>query len=62
MAVPKRKPSKARGRARRSINMRLAMPVFTECNTCGNKILPHKICPKCGFYKGKQYLELEEMS
>lgn len=62
MAVPKRKPSKARSRTRKSINMRLTAPQLTECATCGNKVPPHKVCPKCGFYKGKQYLELEEMS
>ncbi len=62
MAVPKRKPSKARSRTRKSINMRLAVPTLSECGTCGNKVVPHRVCPKCGFYKGKQYLELEEMA
>ncbi len=62
MAVPKRKTSKAKTRGRKSINMRLSAPALTECGTCGNKVVPHRVCPKCGFYKGKQYLELEEIA
>jgi len=62
MAVPKRRPSKSRNRTRKSINMRLSVPSLGECATCGNKVVPHRVCPKCGFYKGKQYLGLEEMS
>jgi large subunit ribosomal protein L32 len=62
MAVPKRKPSKAKSRTRKSINMRITVPSLSECRTCGNKVVPHRICPKCGFYKEKQYLGLEEMS
>ena len=62
MAVPKRRPSKARSRRRESIKMKLSVPSLSECGTCGNKIVSHRVCPKCGFYKGKQYLGLEEMS
>ncbi|MFP4562494.1 MAG: 50S ribosomal protein L32 [Spirochaetia bacterium] len=62
MAVPKYKTSKARTRRRRSINMKLNAPNLIECSTCGNKVLPHRVCPKCGFYRGKQILELEDFS
>jgi len=62
MAVPKYKTSKSRTRRRKSVNMRLANPKLVECGTCGNRILPHRVCPKCGFYKGKQVLEPEEMA
>jgi large subunit ribosomal protein L32 len=61
MAVPKYKTSKARTRRRKSINMKLKTPHLVECNTCGNKVLPHRVCPKCGFYKGRQILEIEEI-
>lgn len=61
MAVPKYKTSKARTRTRRSINMKLVAPVLVECGTCGNKVLPHRVCPKCGFYRGKQVLNLEDI-
>mgnify|MGYP006290934897 CR=1 FL=1 len=62
MAVPKNKTSKARSRRRKSVNMKLHAPHLVECNTCGNKVLPHRVCPKCGFYRGKQILEVEEIS
>ena len=62
MAVPKYRTSKARSRGRRTINMRMAVPNLVSCSNCGNKILRHRVCPKCGFYKGRQIIELEEMS
>ncbi|RKX69214.1 MAG: 50S ribosomal protein L32, partial [Spirochaetes bacterium] len=52
MAVPKYRTSKARSRRRRSINMRIAVPSLITCSNCGNKVLRHRVCPKCGFYKG----------
>lgn len=62
MALPKYKPSKSRTRRRRAMNMKLAVPSLVECSTCGNKIPPHRVCPKCGFYRGKQILEPAEMA
>lgn len=62
MAVPKSKTSKARARGRKSINMKLSAPSLIECGNCGNRILPHRVCPKCGYYKGKQVIEPEDMA
>ncbi len=62
MAVPKYKTSKARSRTRRAANMKLTAPGLVECPTCGNKVLPHRVCPKCGFYRGRQVIELEDMA
>ncbi|MCL1818620.1 MAG: 50S ribosomal protein L32 [Spirochaetaceae bacterium] len=62
MAVPKYKPSKARTRRRHSINRRLDVPTLATCPNCGNMGLPHRVCPKCGFYRGKQILEAEELA
>ena len=62
MAVPKYKPSKSKARTRKAMNMKLAAPNLVECGTCGNKVLPHRVCPKCGYYKGEQILELEKIS
>ncbi len=56
MAVPKFRTSKARTRRRQSINMKLVTPTLIECGSCGNRILPHRVCPKCGFYRGKQVI------
>ncbi len=62
MAVPKYKTSKARSRRRRSINMKMGVDTLVSCTNCGNKIMRHRVCPKCGFYRGKQVIELEEMA
>ncbi len=62
MAVPKRKTSKARTRGRRAANMKLEAPGLVECGNCGNLKLPHRVCPKCGFYNGAQVLEPEAMA
>jgi large subunit ribosomal protein L32 len=62
MAVPKYKTSKQRTRTRRSANMKLKVPGLVECGTCGNKVLPHRVCPKCGYYRGNQVIELENMA
>ena len=57
MAVPKKKASKSRTRRRRAINMALTLPTLVECNSCGNRIQRHRVCPKCGHYRGKQIYE-----
>ncbi|MCL2213613.1 MAG: 50S ribosomal protein L32 [Treponema sp.] len=54
MAVPRGKTSKARTSRRQSINMKLTAPTMINCSTCGNKVLLHRVCQKCGFYRGKQ--------
>ena len=56
MAVPRAKTSKARTSRRQTINMKLDAPLTVECNSCGNQVLLHRVCPKCGFYRGKQVI------
>ena len=56
MAVPRGKTSKARTSRRQSINMKLTAPTMILCSTCGNKVLLHRVCPKCGYYRGKQVI------
>ncbi|MDR3123010.1 MAG: 50S ribosomal protein L32 [Treponema sp.] len=56
MAVPRSKTSKARTSRRQSINMKLTAPALIECGGCGNRILLHRVCPKCGVYRGKQVI------
>ncbi|MCL2602015.1 MAG: 50S ribosomal protein L32 [Treponema sp.] len=56
MAVPKFRTSKARTRRRQSLNMKLTAPAMASCGSCGNQILLHRVCPKCGFYRGRQVI------
>lgn len=56
MAVPARKVSKTSQRTRRS---HWALdPVNTfKCPNCGEAIRAHRVCPKCGHYKGKEVVK-----
>lgn len=56
MAVPRSKTSKAVTRRRERINMRKKETTLTECSNCGNLKQSHRVCPKCGFYRNKQFI------
>ncbi|MBN2736756.1 MAG: 50S ribosomal protein L32 [Spirochaetales bacterium] len=62
MAVPKTKTSKMRTRRRRSINMAFTSPNLIECSNCGNKVLRHRVCPKCGQYRGREVFKPEDLA
>ena len=55
-AVPFRKVSKTRKRMRQA-HKAMSAPTTTKCPTCGEMIKPHRVCPKCGSYKGKVEIE-----
>ena len=59
MAVPKRKMSKAR-RDRRRANWKLSVPGMVECPQCHEMKMPHRVCPECGYYNGKQVIAKAE--
>jgi large subunit ribosomal protein L32 len=52
MAVPKRRKSKSKTRMGRSHDA-IGKPNLVPCKNCGAFILPHRVCPSCGFYDGK---------
>ncbi|HEX9890752.1 MAG TPA: 50S ribosomal protein L32 [Actinomycetota bacterium] len=58
MAVPKRKTSKANRDARRA-NWKGRAPTYSECPQCRQPKLPHRVCGNCGFYDGRQAVEVE---
>jgi large subunit ribosomal protein L32 len=59
MAVPKRRTSKSK-RDKRRTHYKLTAPNVVLCPNCKEPKLPHNVCPKCGMYKGKKYLAIEE--
>ncbi len=59
MANPKRKHSKARRDKRRSANSKMYSTNLAVCSNCKELRMPHKVCPFCGYYKGKPVLVLE---
>ncbi len=59
MAVPKSKVSKQRGNTRFA-QWKLSAPGLTECPQCKTMILPHRVCPNCGYYNGRQVVVPKE--
>lgn len=53
MGVPKKRKSKMKKALRRSHHAMEALSLAT-CSNCKTPILPHRLCPSCGFYRGKQ--------
>jgi large subunit ribosomal protein L32 len=59
MAVPKRKTSKSRRDQRRAHDA-VGTPAKSKCPQCGEPKLPHRACPNCGTYRGRQIIRIEE--
>ena len=55
MALPKRKHSKAR-RDKSRTHWKLTVPPLTKCPQCARVVVPHRVCPFCGYYRGRQVL------
>lgn len=53
MAVPKQRQSHARTNKRRSQH-KISPPSVSACPRCGEPRLPHRVCPSCGTYAGRQ--------
>ena len=58
MAVPKKKTSKAKTRSRRASAWTLSAPPRSVCPQCRKGKTPHVVCPECGWYKGRQAVEV----
>ncbi|MDQ2727090.1 MAG: 50S ribosomal protein L32 [Actinomycetota bacterium] len=59
MAVPKKKTSKAKSRSRRASAWTLSAPARSVCPQCHQAKLPHVVCAACGWYKGRQAIEVD---
>ncbi len=59
MGLPKRRHSRSR-QAKRRANWKLSNPAVTNCPQCGAPKLSHRVCPSCGYYKGRKILEIAE--
>ena len=59
MPNPKRKHSKSRTGNRRAHDF-LTAPSVSLCPQCGAPRQSHRVCPKCGFYRGRAVIEVKE--
>lgn len=59
MAVPKQRTSKTRRNKRRAHDALKPVQVV-NCPQCNEPMAPHRVCPSCGMYKGRQVIKVEE--
>ena len=53
MAVPKKRTSSAR-RDKRRAQHKAGKPNLNSCPRCHSPRLPHRVCPTCGTYAGRE--------
>jgi len=58
MANPKHRHSRTR-RAKRRTHDVLKVRQMSQCPNCHEPKLPHRVCPHCGHYRGRQIIEVE---
>ena len=58
MPVPPKRLSKARTRTRRAHHA-LTAPMLTVCPQCKKPTRPHMACPSCGYYRGRDVLNMK---
>lgn len=59
MANPKYKHSRKRTRTRRAHDSMKKINL-SECANCKEKKPPHRVCPYCGHYGGREVVSFEE--
>ncbi|HHV39267.1 MAG TPA: 50S ribosomal protein L32 [Tepidimicrobium sp.] len=59
MAVPKRRTSKAKRNKRRASAYGFTKATISECPQCYEPKLPHRVCRACGYYKGREVIDVE---
>jgi len=60
MPNPKRRHSKARRDKRRAHDF-LTAASLSECPNCHEPKMPHRVCPHCGHYKGKEVINVKHV-
>ncbi|MFA4915677.1 MAG: 50S ribosomal protein L32 [Syntrophales bacterium] len=61
MPNPVKRHSRTRRNKRRSHDF-LTLPLPSSCPQCYEPKLPHRACPSCGTYKGREVVALEKTS
>ena len=56
MSVPKKKRTLG-SKKRRASHFALKKPSLVKCSNCGQSLLPHRACAKCGYFKGKKTIK-----
>ena len=57
MAVPRHKHTRSSVGQRR-MHIFISPAALTTCQKCNAPVRPHIICKKCGFYKGREFINV----
>ncbi len=57
MAVPKQHRSKPR-QGQRRMHIYLKAAKSSDCPKCGKPVLAHTVCQACGYYKGREVINV----
>ena len=57
MAVPKRRKSSSKRDMRRAQHDKVSAPNVVPCANCSAPMVSHRVCPSCGYYKGRAVLK-----
>ncbi len=61
MPNPVKRHSKSRRNTRRAHDF-LQQPPLSVCPQCSEPKMPHRVCPNCGTYKGREVIPAEKIS
>ncbi|HBG24559.1 MAG TPA: 50S ribosomal protein L32 [Rikenellaceae bacterium] len=56
MAHPKHRISKQRRNKRRT-HYKAELPTLGTCSNCSAAVLYHRVCPECGYYRGRLIIQ-----
>ncbi len=59
MALPKRKHCQAR-RDKGRAHWKMPIVSFSKCPQCAKAMIPHRVCPSCGYYRSRQVVLVAE--
>jgi large subunit ribosomal protein L32 len=57
VAVPKRRLSASKRNMRRANHDKVSAPSIVPCPNCSAPMVPHRVCPSCGHYKGRAVIK-----
>jgi len=57
MAVPKQRKTKSR-RDQRRMHIHIQKRSLSVCPKCKTPVLSHNVCENCGYYKGRQVIDV----
>lgn len=59
MGTPKQRRTKSARNQRRSHHA-LKSLILVKCRKCGKPAKPHHICPECGYYNSKKFIDFSK--